>query len=300
MESRIYYTSNPLFLKYFGSRYEMRRKLLAIVLGNLLFSLGVNIFYTGHRFLSGGIGGISIMIQYLTGISAGIMVFLLNIPLFIFGLKELNKKFLTYAFISIIVQSLSMIVFRDIRRFLFLEDPMLSAVIGAVIVGSSMGILFKNGCCQGGFDIVAAVMKKKYNMQIGNALLSLNGIVICIASILFGPAKGAYTIIAMFISYKVLDRIQMGVGDTKSAIIISHRASDIAKAITMGMSRGVTVIEGKGGWSGAPTEVLYMVLRTREISKVKEIISNIDGEAFIGISDIVEVRGRGFRRGDIA
>lgn len=294
------YRANQKILSTFGSRYEMRRKLLAIFIGNLLFAVGVNAFYTGHKFLSGGIGGISIMTQYLTGIPAGVSVFFLNIPLFFFGMRDLSRKFLAYAFFSTVVQSLAMIALRDIRSVLSLSDPMLSALAGGVVNGCAMGILFKNGCCQGGFDIVAAVMKKRYNMQIGSALLSLNAVVIAVASALFGLDKGVYTIVAMYVSYHVLDKIQMGLGNTKSAIIISRRAPEIARAITMRMSRGVTMIEGKGGWSGAETTVLYMVLSTREIAKVKDILHAIDPDAFIGISDISEVRGRGFRSGDIA
>lgn len=293
------YKSNEKLIKYFGSKYEMRRKLMAIVIGNLIFSFGVNAFYTTHKFLSGGIGGISVMLQYITGIAAGISVFFLNLPLFLFGLRTLSKKFLTYAFISTIIQSITMIIFKEVGNFITFKDPMLSAIAGGIINGTAMGILFKNGCCQGGFDIVAAVMKKKYNMQIGSALLLLNAVVISIASYLFGVDKGAYTIIAMFISYNVLDKIQMSKGNLKSVTIISGKSEEIRQAINLRMSRGVTALKSVGGWSKKEGQVLYLYVERSEISILKSIINKIDSDAFIGISDVEEIRGRGFRGADI-
>lgn len=300
MESKvIYYKPNPKFLELFGDINDMKRKFLAILVGNVLFSFGVNAFYTKHLFLSGGVGGISIMLQYITGISAGISVFILNLPLFLFGLRTLSKKFLIYTFISTIVQSVSMILFRGISQYVSFEDPLLSAIVGGAINGTAMGILFKNGCCQGGFDIVAAVMKKKYNMQIGSALMLLNAIVIGTGAYLFGLERAAYTIIAMFTSYRVLDNIQMNKGELKSVYIMSAKNEDIANAINQEMSRGVTFLKAEGGWSRRDTRVLFLVISNREIARFKNLINRIDEGAFMGISDLTEVRGRGFRRDDI-
>lgn len=300
MESKvIYYKPNPKFLELFGHINDMKRKLTAILVGNILFSFGVNAFYTKHLFLSGGVGGISIMLQYITGISAGISVFILNLPLFLFGLRTLSKKFLIYTFISTVVQSVSMILFRGVSQYVSFEDPLLSAIVGGAINGTAMGILFKNGCCQGGFDIVAAVMKKKYNMQIGSALMLLNAIVIGIGAYLFGLERAAYTIIAMFTSYRVLDKIQMNKGELKSVYIMSAKNEEIAKAINHEMSRGVTFLKAEGGWSRRDTRVLYLVISNREVARLKNLINRIDEGAFMGISDMTEVRGRGFRRDDI-
>lgn len=293
------YKSNQKLLDLFGSKFEFRRKLISIIIGNLLFSFGVNAFYTTHKFLSGGIGGISVMIQYLTGIAAGISVFILNLPLFLFGLKTLSKRFLGYAFISTIVQSFTMVAFKNVGNYVNFADPILSAIAGGTLNGIAMGILFKNGCCQGGFDIVAAVMKKKYNMQIGSALMLLNAIVISIASYLFGIDKGAYTIIAMFISYNVLDKIQLSKGKLKSVTIISNKNDEIREAINFKMSRGVTALKSVGGWSKKEGQVLYLYVERNEISVLKNLIEEIDGDAFIGISDVEEIKGRGFRTFDI-
>ncbi len=300
MENKvIYYKPNPKLLELFGDTNDMKRKLFAIFIGNILFAFGVNAFYTKHLFLSGGIGGISIMLQYITGISAGISVFVLNLPLFLFGLRTLSKKFLIYTFISTVVQSLAMIVFRNVSQYVSFDDPLLSAIVGGVVNGTAMGILFKNGCCQGGFDIVAAVMKKKYNMQIGSALLMLNAIVISTGAYLFGIERAAYTIIAMYLSYQVLDKIQLGKGELKAVNIMSVKNDEIAKAINQQMSRGVTFLKAEGGWSRRDTKVLYLVISNREIATLKNLINSIDEGAFIGISDLAEVRGRGFRRDDI-
>ena len=246
-------------------------------------------------FLSGGIGGISIMIQYLTDISAGITVFVLNLPLFLFGLRTLSKKFLVYTFISTIVQSFTMIIFRGVSQYISFTDPLLSAIVGGVVNGTAMGILFKNGCCQGGFDIVAAVMKKKYNMQIGSALLLLNAVVIGTGAYLFGIQPAAYTIIAMYVSYTMLDKIQTGKGDLKAVNVITAKPNEIANAINQQMSRGVTFLKAEGGWSKQDTKVIYLVISNREITILKDIVNKIDEGAFIGISELTEVRGRGFR-----
>lgn len=298
-DSLNYYSKSDKFVKFFGSRYEMNRKLLTIILANTLFSFSVNAFYTTHTLLSGGVGGISVMLQYLTSIPAGISVFVLNIPLFLFGLKDLNKKFLTYAFISTIFQSLMMIVFKNISEIVKVSDTILSCIIGGILSGISMGFLFKNGCCQAGFDIIAAVLKKRYDLKIGSALLLLNATVISIGGILFGLDRALYTIIAMFVSYQVVDKIQLNEGDLKSVMIISPKTEEIANKINMQMMRGVTFIKGEGSWSKADTKIIYMVSKTSELSKLKQIAQSVDRDAFIGISDIYEVRGRGFRSGDI-
>ena len=296
MENKVkIYCPNPKMLELFGSRYEIKSKLMAIIIGNLIFAFGVNAFYTPHMFLSGGIGGISIMIQYLTDISAGITVFVLNLPLFLFGLRTLSKKFLVYTFISTIVQSFTMIIFRGVSQYISFTDPLLSAIVGGVVNGTAMGILFKNGCCQGGFDIVAAVMKKKYNMQIGSALLLLNAVVIGTGAYLFGIQPAAYTIIAMYVSYTMLDKIQTGKGDLKAVNVITAKPEKIANAINQQMSRGVTFLKAEGGWSKQDTKVIYLVISNREITILKDIVNKIDEGAFIGISELTEVHGRGFR-----
>ena len=207
--------------EYFGDNEEIFTTITAIIIGCMLSSFAINFFFIPNKLLAGGVGGISIIIELLTGLPAGIMLFVINLPIFLFGLKELDKKFLVYAFITTFVLSATMVLFRPMQKLNTFDDILISAIFGGVLNGIGMGVLFRHGACQGGLDIVAAVCKKRYNINIGNALMAMNAIIISLASIKFGVLKGLYTVISMFVAYQVLDKVQTGADTTKSVMIIS-------------------------------------------------------------------------------
>lgn len=270
------------------------RKIAAIVVGELLCAIAITYFFIPHRLLSGGVGGISIMIQYLTNYSSGIFILLINIPLFVVGFRKLSKDFMIFTFFSANLLSIYLMVLKQLSLNFEVENVLLSAIFGGVINGIGMGILFRNATSQGGLDIIAMIARKEWNINIGYVLMGMNFIIIAIASALFGIERGMYTLIAMYVAYQCVDKVISGLDVKKQIIIISDKSMEIAKIIMVDPHRGVTLLQGKGAYTGESKEVIYCVANNRQVVRIKQVVEEVDPKAFISISDMVEVMGKGF------
>jgi len=184
---------------------------------------------------------------------------------------------------------------RHIPIDLKLDNNMLYAIFGGFINGLGMGILFKNGACQGGLDILATIFKTKLNVNIGSSLLAINAIIIGVASYIFSLERGLLTIVAMYVAYKMLDKIQMGFGDTKQIMIITSRQREVTDRILSDLHRGVTLLHGEGAFTHKQQNVVYCIVSTRQVVTIKRILSEVDPASFLIISEAYEVKGRGFR-----
>lgn len=278
---------------------EPFEKIKAILIGNLCCAVAIVLFFKPNGFLSGGIGGIGIFLEYLTGFPASVTVFILNVPLFFVGIKHLNRYFVIFGFVSAVIFSIYLSLLSAIHFPPITGDPMLDALVGGALNGLGMGLMFRNGTCQGGLDIVAALMKKKTNMNIGNALMSINAFIIAAASVVFTLRQGLYTILALYIAYEVLDKIQMGFGESKQVIIVTNKHQEVTKAILQRIHRGVTLIHGEGAWNHNSQKLIYTVVSNRQMVAVKQLVKEIDPDAFVTITDAIEVKGRGFRDTDL-
>ncbi|QQY79984.1 uncharacterized membrane-anchored protein YitT (DUF2179 family) [Keratinibaculum paraultunense] len=274
---------------------EIVKKLFFIVLGNSLCSIAFNLFFIPSKLLSGGVGGLGILTQYLTGIPSGIVVFILNVPIFIIGAKMLDREFAMYGFISMFIFSSLLTLTRNIGNYFVIDDILLSAVFGGVFNGVGMGLMFRNRTCQGGFDIIAVILKDRYNINVGSALMACNTIIVSLSSLLFGYKPAMYTLISMYIGYKILDKVQTGFNVKKKIVIVSDKAEELAKAIIHKLNRGVTFLDGIGGYTKENKKVIYCIVTSRETAKLKSIMDEIDPMAFFTVSDVVEVRGSGFK-----
>lgn len=274
---------------------EVIVKILFIIIGNLFCSIAFNVFFIPNKLLSGGVGGIAIIIQYLTEIPTGISVFLLNIPIFLIGSKMIDKEFAIYAFISMLIYSSILTVTRKLGNYFIVDDIILAAVFGGVFNGIGMGLMFRNRTSQGGFDIIAAILKRKFNINIGTGLMMANTIIVSLSSLLFGYKSAMYTLIAMYIGYAVVDKVQIGFNVKKNVIIVSEKSDLVAEAILTRLQRGVTFLEGIGAYTHENKKVIYCIVTSRETAKLKEIVEEIDPMAFFTVNDVVEVKGKGFK-----
>lgn len=275
------------------------KKILAVIIGELLCAFAISYFFVPHKLLSGGFGGIGIMIQYLTGYSSGIFIFLLNIPVFIIGFHKLSKDFMFFTFISANLLSLYLLLFNHLDLSFQVDDILLSAVFGGLINGVGMGILFRYATSQGGLDILAIIAKKEWNLNVSSGLMAMNGVVITIASILFGLEKGLYTLIAMYIAYHFMDKVLNGFDNKKQLIIVSEKSHEIGQRIMVDPHRGVTYFHASGAYTGKEKDVIYVVAGNRQVVRIKQVVSEIDPNAFISISNMVEVKGRGFKHREV-
>lgn len=278
----------------FGNMNEFLRKIFFIFLGSFFCSIAINIFFVPNGLLTTGVGGLSIMLNNLTNIPIGIGVFIINIPLIILGVWRLDKTFMAYTAISILVYSNIIDYTSVLTNYFVMDDLLLAAIFGAVFNGLGMGIMFRNGVCQGGFDIPATILKREYNMNIGTGLMIFNTFIISSSSFMFGAKAAMYTLISMYLGYQILDKLQTGFSMMKNLIIISDNAVELADRIMKDMGRGVTFLKGEGAYTNRQKRILYCTMTSPEIIKLKEIIEDVDPKAFFTINEAVEVLGSGF------
>ena len=272
---------------FFGDKKYFFRTIFFIILGDLICSFAVVKFLIPAGLLSGGLGGIGLMIEYLTGLPTGISVFILNLPMMIVGAFFLNKKFMTYAFLSTFNYSFILVAMRHIPIDFKLDNNMLYAIFGGFINGLGMGILFKHGACQGGLDILATIFKTKLNVNIGSSLMAINAIIIGIASYIFSLERGLLTIVSMYVAYKMLD--------TKQIMIVTSKQREVTDRILSDLHRGVTLLHGEGAFTHKQQNVVYCIVSTRQVVTIKRILDEVDPTAFLIISEAYEVKGRGFK-----
>lgn len=278
-----------------NNRNKITSKILFIILGNLLCSLAFNAFFIPSKLLSGGVGGLAIMTQYLTDIPSGIVVFIINLPIFIIGAKMVDKEFAIYGFISMFVLSFMLTITNGIDKYFLLDDILLGSIFGGILNGIGMGLMFRQRTCQGGFDIIAAILKKKYNLNIGTGLMMVNTVIISFSSLLFGYKSAMYTLISMYIGYQVLDKVQTGFNIKKNIVIVSDKSEEIGIEIINKLQRGITFLEGMGGYKKENKKVIYCIVTSNEVVRLKNIVDEIDPTAFIIINDVVEVKGSSFK-----
>lgn len=274
---------------------DILKKIFFILIGNFFCAIAFNVFFIPNRLLSGGVGGIALMNQYLTGLPSGITVFIINIPIFIIGARMVDKEFAIYGFISMFVFSTLLTVTNGFDKYIILEDILLGAVIGGVFNGVGMGLMFRNRTSQGGLDIIAAILKRKYNLNIGTGLMAINTVIISLSSFLFGIRPAMYTLISMYIGYQVLDKVQIGFNVMKNVLIVSNKSEELTTAIISRLNRSITLLEGKGGYKKEDKEVIYCIVKSNEVIKLKDIVDSIDPAAFLIINDVVEVKGSTFK-----
>ncbi|MDR2995315.1 MAG: YitT family protein [Bacillus cereus] len=270
------------------------KEITLITIGSLLFAIGINYFAIPNRLSEGGIIGLTVVTYYLFDWSPGIVNFAINAILLAVGYKFFDKKTMVYTILGIVETSLFLYVTEHIEYHVN-SDTLLAALFAGLFVGIGLGCMFKAGGTSGGSAILARLANQYLGWSVGKGVLIIDIVVIAGSVFIIGQEKAMYTLVAVFIGAKVIDFIVEGM-DTKTAVtIISNQPDLIREAITKNMTRGVTVLEGRGGYTGRNKEVLYVVINKQELVKLKQVISRVDEDAFVVIHDVREVLGGGFK-----
>lgn len=278
---------------FVGIRFK---NILFILLGAAIFSFGLVHFNMQHNLSEGGFTGITLLFYFLWNWDPAIMNIVLNVPVFIIGLRELGRKTFIYTIIGTLSVSLFLYIFQANHFNLALQSDMtLVALFAGVFIGVGLGIIFRNGGTTGGVDIIARIVNKYFGWSMGKTMFIFDFLVITL-SIFFvlDLVQGMYTLVAVYIGARVIDFIQEGAYSARGAIIISKHSDTIAKAINTSMNRGVTILTGKGSYTGSKQNVLYCIVARNEIVKLKNIVINIDPNAFVSVTHVHEVLGKGF------
>jgi len=280
-----------------------------IFTGSLIAALGINLFLVPHKIAPGGITGLSTVIYYLTGskIPVGVIMLILNFPLFAGGMKYIGKRFTVMSLIGTILLSLITVVTEpfaiDFVNTHFAEsgpDILLYAIYGGGLMGIGLGLVLKTGATTGGTDLAAYIMNNFIpDLTIGQHLMIADMAVIVIATLAFRNIDlTLYSIIALFLSSRIIDIILEGVNFAKAVYIISDKQDIIAQRILTEMDRGVTLLRGIGMYTGNTRNILFTVVQRGQLSAVKKIVKEEDDKAFFILTEAKEVLGEGFKTYD--
>jgi len=270
---------------------EVLWNLFLISLGSVLCAVAVNGILVPLQFLSGGFTGVALIIHYLVPfLPLGTLYFLLNVPLFLLGWKFVGPRFFFYSIAGMLIYSVAV---QFIKVSFPLDDKLLSALLAGIISGVGSGIILRSRGSAGGTDILSVILLKFFSFRLGNTALGFNIIILGTAVMLFPLEKTLYTLIYIYVSTHILNLVVTGLSQRKAVLIISSQWERISRDIMDRIGRGVTISTAKGGHSGKEMEVLYAVITFRELPHLKRIIREADPNAFVVVTDTLEVMGRG-------
>ncbi|MCE4051102.1 MULTISPECIES: YitT family protein [Bacillaceae] len=273
------------------------KRALFIILGSVMMGIGIEEFLVPNQILDGGIVGISIILSHLLSVKLGFFIFLLNIPFFYIGYKQIGKTFALSTLLGITVLSITTILLHDVP--VFTEDLLLATVFGGIILGVGVGIVLRFGGSLDGTEILALLFSKKLPFSVGEIIMFFNFFIFITAGFVFTWDRAMYSIIAYFIAFKVIDIVIAGLDESKSAWIISDNAEVIGETIIARLGRGVTYLKGEGAYTGDNKKVIFCVINRLEEAKLKLIVEELDPTAFLAVANIAEVRGGRFKKKDI-
>ncbi|GAB4299849.1 MAG: YitT family protein [Ignavibacteriaceae bacterium] len=295
---------------------------LFIAFGAAIMAVGIGVFLVDAKVVPGGVSGLSMAIHYLSGnsVPVGLMVWVFNIPLYLWGIKELGKQFGIRTFYGFTLNSFFIDFFRgDIPFFshiklqetatvqgLYQNDFLFAILIGAALLGIGLGIIFKFRGTTAGSDIVASIMQKKLGFKPGMSIMIIDFFVILTAGIIIETKDLAaersavtlslYALFLLFVSSRLVDAIMDGFDYARAAYIISDKHQEIADTIMNELSRGATAIKGRGLYKNIEREILVTVVTLKEQTKLIDLVKQTDPNAFVIVNNVHEVLGEGFRR----
>lgn len=266
---------------------------IVITIGAIIAAFAIEEFLYAKNILDGGIVGISIILNSITGIKLSYFIIVLNIPFLIVGWKLLGKAFAFKATYAMIIFSIFLALFEEMEEIT--DEPLLAVAYGGLMLGLGVGLIMRSGGCVDGVDTLSLLISKKTQFSVGQVILFFNLIIYSCAGFIFGLDRALYSLLTYFITSKVIDMVETGFDQAKAVMIITENGDTIADNIFKCLGRTVTILEGEGLISGKKV-VLYCVVTRLEISELKRIVKNDDHSAFVTISDVSEIVGKHIKR----
>ena len=264
--------------------------LLLIFLGSVLASLAIKGILVPKQFLAGGLTGLSLLAHYmLPSLPLGLIYFILNIPLFVIGWMFVGRRFFLYSLAGVFI--FSAVIFWS-YPILPIQDMILSAITAGIITGVGAGIILRSLGSAGGLDILTIILFKKFSIRPGTTILIFNGILMSLAAFRIPMEMVLYTLIFLYVSSHFMNMVLIGLSQRKAIMIISNQWKEISREIMDKLQRGVTVVRGEGGYTGHELHILYSVITFTELSRFKEMIRKIDPNAFVVVTETLEVMGK--------
>lgn len=270
---------------------------LGLVVGCIFMSIGINMFFKPYTIAPGGLSGLSLVLGKLTGLPIPVVMLAIGIPLVIFSIKILGVKDSIKTLIGMTVFSIVLGVTSSLSNFDVTKDVLLCSISGALCLGIGLGIVLKMDASTGGTDLIALMLNRAFpSVPLSKFMVILDGMVVVSAGIASKNLETAlYSGVALYIIVKIVDAIVSGLNYSKAFMIISNESDILRDGITKELERGVTFLQGKGGYTNEDKNVLLVVVSKKQEVHLKKVIKNIDPSAFIIVSDVHEVLGEGFK-----
>lgn len=264
-----------------------------ITVGTFLMALGTRLIYEPLSMVTGGFSGVGIILHSLFGIPVWVVTLVLNIPLFILARKNHGREFLIKSLYAILSFSaaLALIPLYPVTE----QDFLMAALLGGALHGIGLGLVFSAGSSTGGTDLLSTLMHPLFPvMRVANILGIVDGVIVAAGMLIFGIKTALYSIVAVFVTSKIMDGVTAGMRYAKVVYIISDESHQIAAVIMDQLKRGVTALRGKGMYSGQEKQILMCVVSRREAVSMVKYVKEADNRAFVIVADAREVMGEGF------
>ncbi|MBQ4118485.1 MAG: YitT family protein [Oscillospiraceae bacterium] len=275
---------------------ELLKDIGADILGSAIFAFGVNTFTTPNEIAPGGVTGIATMLHSITQAQMGTLTFLLNIPLIILGLVVIGKRFTINTFRTLFILS---VITNITEAFLpvYTENALLAALFGGSAIGIGMGIIFLRGSTTGGTDILGRVLLRYFqHIPLGKILLAIDFVIVTAAGIYYGTLDAAlYALVSVYVTERAMDSVLYGFNETRIAYVVTEHPIEVAQRVMDETDRGVTYLNGEGGYQRDKKLVIMCAMPSRQFAKFKRIVLEVDHAAFIMVAPASNVIGEGFK-----
>lgn len=269
------------------------RKIPFLTLGATIAGFALEGFLVPNNIIDGGIIGISIMVSYITKIQLGLLIVILNLPFIFVAWKKFGKQFVASTLYSVCILAISVTLFHGHHAT---DDLTLACIFGGVVLGIGVGLILRSGGSLDGTEIVSIKLAKNSSFSIGEIIMFFNIFIFISAGFLYGFDRAMYSMLTYFIAYKVIDVVLEGLNESKSLQIVTEFPKKIGDEIIAKMDTSVTYIKAKGGYSGNDKTIIYCVTSRLELTKLKQLIKDIDPSAFIAVENVHEVEGTRFKK----
>ncbi len=268
------------------------REYIYVLIGSAIVALSFNLFLLPNNIASGGVSGISTITANLFHWEPAFVQWAFNIPLFIAGVILLGKNFGIKTLVGTVFLPFVVFLSKDMEPWT--TQPLLAALYGGIGIGLGIGIVFKGKASTGGTDLAAQIITKYTGMSLGKSVALIDGVIVITAAAVFSIEQGLYALLALFVTSKTIDIVQVGFGSSKMALIITDKQAEVREGILTKIDRGVTKLTAHGGYTDFERPILMCVVDQAQFTKLKLLVQTIDPSAFVIVMDASEVHGRGF------
>ncbi|MCU0243467.1 MAG: YitT family protein [Acidobacteria bacterium] len=270
---------------------------LFILVGCAVMGLAYAMFLIPHHFVPGGVSGVAMIANYFSKLPVGLTIMVLNVPIFLLGLKTMGKKYVVNSLAGMVVSSVFIDLFYEVAKVPSATDnAVLASIYGGVMLGVGLGIVFRGRASTGGSDIIGMVLSKHTGMSLGYGIMITDFLVISASGFALRSLEAPlYGYIVLFLSTKVIDMVLEGWNYSKLVLITSTRTQEIADYILHGLDRSGTALRSRSLYLNREGEIIMTVIHRKQLADLRTNVRRIDPEAFVVINDTYDVLGKGFK-----